>query len=431
MSEWSYVRLGNILEYIGNGTSSTQVNELTNYPVTRIETIAEGNIDYNNVGYLRNCADKYLLKKGDILLSNINSIKHIGKIAFYNSNKPLYHGMNLLLLRVKENIDPLYIYYVLLIHKRWFERMAAQAVNQASINQTTIKNILLFIPNSKSIQRKIAKILSTVDNVIEKTQAAIEKYKAIKQGMLKDLFTRGIDIETGKLRPKYEDAPELYKSSPLGFIPKEWEVGILIDFADTNVSHSFTGGPFGSDLQTKHYTNNGIRIIQLQNIGDGFFLDDYKLYTSEEKANQLRSCNIFPGEIIISKMADPIARCCIIPDTEQRYLMASDGIRLCVNKNEFNTRFVMETINYWRFRRLVEIKATGSTRARIGLTELKEIPVVYPNKIEQDEIAIRIDTLEKEIQSEEKYLQKLQQLKLGLMNDLLTGKKEVKAEEEN
>ena len=61
-------------------------------------------------------------------------------------------------------------------------------------------------------QRKIASILSTADTVIEKTQAAITKYKAIKQGMLHDLFTRGINTATGKLRPK------------LGWIPKEWEV---------------------------------------------------------------------------------------------------------------------------------------------------------------------------------------------------------------
>ncbi|RYE57605.1 MAG: restriction endonuclease subunit S [Sphingobacteriales bacterium] len=76
-------------------------------------------------------------------------------------------------------------------------------------------------------QQKIAKILGTIDAVIEKTQVAIAKYKAIKQGMLHDLFTRGIDVQTGKLRPKYEDAPELYKESKLGMVPKEWEVDSL------------------------------------------------------------------------------------------------------------------------------------------------------------------------------------------------------------
>jgi type I restriction enzyme S subunit len=74
------------------------------------------------------------------------------------------------------------------------------------------------------VQRKIARILSTIDGQIEKTEAIIAKYQAIKQGMLQDLFTRGIDVRTGQLRPRYEDAPALYKESALGMIPREWEV---------------------------------------------------------------------------------------------------------------------------------------------------------------------------------------------------------------
>jgi type I restriction enzyme S subunit len=279
-------------------------------------------------------------------------------------------------------------------------------------------------------QRKIARILSTVDEVIEKTEAAIDKYKAIKAGMMRDLFTRGIDLATGKLRPSYEEAPELYKNSKLGMVSKEWCQGEFIDFADKNISHSFTGGPFGSDLQTKHYTSSGVRIIQLQNIGDGVFNDEYKIYTNEEKANQLLNCNIYPGEIIISKMADPIARACIIPNSAKRFLMASDGIRLGIDKKKFNTRFVLETINDNRFRRIAELKSTGSTRARIGLTELRDIPIVYPEKKEQDIIGQQLDAIEILLKNENNYLEKIRQLKLALMSDLLTGKVRVNYEDE-
>ena len=275
-------------------------------------------------------------------------------------------------------------------------------------------------------QQKIAKILSTCDSVIEQTEKAIAKYQAIKQGIMQDLFTRGIDIKTGKLRPKFDDAPELYKESELGMIPKEWKEGVFLDFADENKAYSFTGGPFGSDLQTKHYTSTGVRIIQLQNIGDGYFLNDYKIFTSENRADYLRSCNIFPDDIILSKMADPIARACIIPKTDERYLMASDGIRLSINKKKFNTRFVLETINQRRFRNIAEIKSTGSTRARIGLTELKEITVLYPDKQEQDSIGKRLDLIEKKILIEKNSLNKYHQIKSGLMQDLLSGKVEVK-----
>ena len=72
-------------------------------------------------------------------------------------------------------------------------------------------------------QRKIAKILTTVDNLIEKTEALIAKYQSVKQGLMQDLFTRGLD-QHGHLRPPYAEAPELYNKSELGWIPREWEV---------------------------------------------------------------------------------------------------------------------------------------------------------------------------------------------------------------
>jgi len=373
--------------------------------------------------------------EGDVLFAKITPCMENGKGALAKGlrNKIGFGSTEFHVFRNKQNGDAGFIYQVLQSQDL---RLKAEARMTGSAGQQRVPAEFFdfyktFIPTFLPEQRKIARILSTADAVIEKTQAAIAKYKAIKQGMLHDLFTRGIDPATGKLRPAYKDAPELYKPSKLGWIPKEWKEGKFLDFADERISHSFTGGPFGSDLQTKHYTKSGVRIIQLQNIGDGVFNDGYKIFTSVEKANQLINCNIYPGEIIISKMADPISRACLIPNTDERFLMASDGIRLSINKKKFNSRFVMETINQKRFRTIAEIKATGSTRARIGLTELREIPVAYPNKVEQDAIGQRLDTVEDKIQTEQTYLYKLQQIKAGLMADLLSGKKQIAVNENN
>jgi type I restriction enzyme S subunit len=102
--------------------------------------------------------------------------------------------------------------------------LSASQTGVPMISQEQILNFKIRLPINYDQLSKIAHILSTCDTVIEKTQAAIDKYKAIKQGMLQDLFTRGVDIYTGRLRPKYEDAPELYKESKLGMIPWEWSV---------------------------------------------------------------------------------------------------------------------------------------------------------------------------------------------------------------
>ena len=205
-------------------------------------------------------------------------------------------------------------------------------------------------------------------------------------------------------------------------VPKGWEETKLID-TSAKEKYSFTGGPFGSDLKSSDYTDNGVRIIQLQNIGDGKFNNGYKIFTSEEKADELSSCNIFPGEIILSKMGDPVARATIIPSHHKRYLMASDGIRLKVDESKYDTFFIHEVINAPHFRGIALSKSTGSTRKRIGLTDLKNITFHCPPLIEQQKIAKILSTWDKAISTTERLIDNTIQQKKALMQQLLTGKK--------
>jgi type I restriction enzyme S subunit len=160
--------------------------------------------------------------------------------------------------------------------------------------------------------------------------------------------------------PAYKDSGVEW----IGEIPEHWHKKDL-NHVPTNERYSLTGGPFGSDLKHNEYTPEGVRIIQLQNIGVGRFIDKYKIYTSEAKADALSACNIFPGEIIIAKMADPVARACKMPSQDRRYLMASDGIRLKVDEDNFNTDFIVYTLNSSYFRYQAELYSSGTTRLRI------------------------------------------------------------------
>lgn len=199
-----------------------------------------------------------------------------------------------------------------------------------------------------------------------------------------------------------------------------WVVCDLIDTADKSIKWSFTGGPFGSNLKAEDYTEYGIRIIQLQNIGDGEFIDDYKIYASEEKANELLSCNIYSGEIILSKMGDPVGRACIIPKHLERCIMASDGIRLVVDEKRFSKYFIYSLINSKQIREAIERKSTGSTRKRIGLDELKKIKLPKPLKLqEQQKIAACLSSLDEVITAESQKLEVLKDHKKGLLQNLL------------
>ena len=211
---------------------------------------------------------------------------------------------------------------------------------------------------------------------------------------------------TPKLRfPEFRDKPG-------------WETCSLIDLADPNGRWSFIGGPFGSNLKASDYTPEGVRIIQLQNIGDGEFLDEYKIYTSQAKADELLSCNAYPGEIILSKMGDPVGRACITPASESRYVMCSDGIRFVVDENRFDKMFVFLSINFGIFRQRVESAATGSTRKRIGLDTLRQLPLEIPDRTEQQKIAECLNSLDGLITADGRKLEALKAHKKGLMQQL-------------
>ncbi len=215
---------------------------------------------------------------------------------------------------------------------------------------------------------------------------------------------------------------EGYKQTEIGVIPNDWEIVQFNDIADKHKKWSITGGPFGSNLKTTDYTNDGIQIIQLQNIGDGKFINQSQVFTSEEKANELLSCNINPNDLILSKMGDPVARCCFIPDGNKRYLMASDGIKLVVNEKEFSKKFIHDYINSKYFRlRAFEI-STGSTRLRIGLPDLKSLLVIKPSLQEQTAIAKALSDADGLTTSLEKLIAKKRNIKQGAMQQLLQPK---------
>ena len=213
-----------------------------------------------------------------------------------------------------------------------------------------------------------------------------------------------------------------YKMTEVGLIPEDWEVVSFAELADPRVKWSITGGPFGSNLKTSDYTSEGVQIIQLQNIGDGEFINDSKVYTSEKKANELISNNIYPNEIIMSKMGDPVARACIIPNHAKRFLMASDGIRLVPDDRYFDFYFIHEFINSPHFRNRAIDASTGSTRQRIGLGDLKKLLIIKPTLTEQKAIATALSDVDALISQLDQLIEKKKAIKQGAMQELLTMK---------
>lgn len=402
--DWEVYYLSDIAKKITDGEHATPNRTTEGYYLLSARNIHDSVIDLSDVDFVDEDEYQRIRKRcnpetGDILLSCSGTI---GRVAVLPSGFECVMVRSAALIKPdKAKINSYFIHYIL--QSRLGKTQILQSLNQgaqANLFINHIERLKIPLPPLPE-QNAIAQSLSDVDALITALDRLITKKRNIKQGTIQQLLT-------GKKR--------------LPGFSGEWEEKKLEDIADSKVKWSITGGPFGSNLKSSDYTEDGTRVIQLQNIGDGIFLDNYKIYTSENKANELLSCNIYPGEIILSKMGDPVARACFIPNIEKRYLMCSDGIRLVVDNQFFDERFIHDYINSKYFRNQAIEASTGSTRMRIGLQDLKKLILLVPPLPEQKAIADILTDIDAEIEALEQKRDKYKAIKQGMMQELLTGK---------
>ncbi|WP_260295761.1 restriction endonuclease subunit S, partial [Sedimenticola hydrogenitrophicus] len=177
------------------------------------------------------------------------------------------------------------------------------AVKGSTLNKSSLGKLTFRVPPDYQLQGKIARILQTVDRAIESTEALIEKYQQIKAGLMHDLFTRGVGAD-GKLRPRHDQAPELYQQTPIGWIPKEWAYKPLEQGLSTSPKNGFS--PKEVDTWQDLYvlglgclTKSGFRPVQLKNaprsaLGSGAKLEDGDFLISRSNTQELVGlCGIF------------------------------------------------------------------------------------------------------------------------------------------
>ena len=409
MSEPSlYQPLGNHLKVARNGTTQSQVQFPTEYPVTRIETIADGTINYGKIGHLAAPADGYELQPGDILYSHINSIKHVGKVAqYWGEEKFLYHGMNLLLLRLDDEVDKRYFFHFLNSYnaRHYAQKECQKAINQVSLNTGQLKKLSVFTPPMVE-QQVIAHILDTLDTQIRQTEALIAKLEQIKQGLLTDLLTRGID-ENGELRPPPEQAPHLYKDSALGRIPRGWDVLPVVELGEIvtgTTPPSSIPRAWGSELP----------FITPADVGHSDSITTAERSLSAVGKSYVRE--IPPGTTLVVCIGSTIGKVgfCGVPAATNQQINA------LIPSQKLNRTFMYHAVQ----RHVRQILAWAGLQAVpiVNKTQFGQMLLPIAPSQEQFAVARRLSVAERQIMEERAIFSKLGQLKASLMNDLLTGR---------
>ena len=289
----------------------------------------------------------------------------------------------------KSDAEAKWLYYQLSNYdlKKLNESTGVPSINREYLYRLSFKN-----PGSAQ-QRKIARILSATDEVIGQTEEAIEKLKKIKQGMVNDLFARGIDVKTGKLRSEQSERPDLYKMSENGFIPKEWSEVELQEVL------SITTG----DKDTQDSQKDGL----------------YPFFVRSQIIERINSFS-YDGEAILTA-GDGVGTGKIYHYVNGKFDFHQRVYMLHNFSSEVTGKYIYQ---YFKdhFMKRVAIFSAKNTVDSVRRHMISEMKIPKPSIDEQDVIVDRLSAVDSRISYEDAFREKILELKRGLMQDLLNGK---------
>ena len=422
-NDWKTVKLKDVLLVIRNGLITKQNKEGRGYPITRIETISDEKIDDSKVGYVSDISEEdkieYRLIEGDILFSHINSLEHIGKTAIYDGRPEfLLHGMNLLLLRPdKSKINPLFLLYLLRFFrmKKIFWNISKKAVNQASINQTELGNLKIPIPPIQE-QRIIAQILFTVDKAIQKTDEIITRTERLKKGLMKELLTGRIRVEEKDGKIVFRKETE-FKDTEIGKIPEDWEVVKLEEIIDI-IS--------GKYFKFSEFVNNGIKCLKIDNVGYGEIVWKTITFLPIDYLQKFPELVLKEGDIVMA-LNRPIignkVKVGMLKNSDSPSILYQRVGKIIIkDTSKLDRRFLFFMLTGELFKQQLSCSLIGTDQPYVRTPVLLRIKVPLPLVFEQQKIAQILLTIDEKLELERKRKEKLERIKKGLMNDLLTGR---------
>jgi len=356
--------------------------------------------------------EKFELKQNDVIITkDSESPDDIAIPTYIKEDLPnVLCGYHLTLLRPKMKCNGKFLAIALQSsrYKKYFGALASGSTRFA-LSLGVISNTPILLPPLKE-QQKIAKILSTLDSAIEASQKLIAKEKNIKKGLMYDLLTNGID-KNGNIRsPKTHQ----YRESELGLIPVEWKINVI-----NKIGEVITGTTPSTDVEG--YYNGNIPFIGPVDFYGQVYIINTEKTVSESGLEQSRK--IPPNSILTVCIGSTIGKMSLTTQES----CTNQQINSLVCDSAYDYKFIFYVMKLYLSKQL-NVEAGLQAVPLVNKTSFSKLLLPCPNtKEEQQKIATILTEQDKKIETEEKNLEKLKELKKGLMHDLLSGKVRVKA----
>ena len=369
---WKKSTIGNVLSVIKNGINCEQNKIPIGYKITRIETIAKRQFDFDRVGYANlteNEKERSKLKVGDILFSHINSPVHVGKTAIYQGDKEIYHGINLLLMRTNEDVNPYFFNYFLnyLFFTGYWKKKCKQSVNQASVNQKDISKVEFSYP-SLSIQQSIVAKFDKIFAEIDKASGAAETNVRNTKDFLNNFISEKLNEKNGKnfeFKKIIEVLTDYHANGSYKVLKKNVEIK-----SDKSFAWMVRSTDFENNFQ------NNFRYI------------DKKAYEF------LKKSKIFGGEILMCKIGNA-GEVYLMPKISSPCSLAMNLFLIRVNKNICITKFVYYFLISNNGKLQIFNKLKGATTKTITKENVKSLKIPLVDLETQKLFVKKIEEIEK------------------------------------
>lgn len=418
---WKVASLRHSLSGIFNGLTAEQVDSSeSTVPVTRIETISTGVINWEKLGFVSRTdsrADRRL-KFGDICFSNINSLSMIGNCAIYTEDRELYGGMNLLVLRPSANIIPLYLYWVVKSDgfRQVVESLAKPAINQASISQSSLLSIGLPIPSVLE-QAAIVSFLiletSKIDALVAEQKLLIELLKEKRQAVISRSVTKGLNPNV----PMKDSGVEW-----LGKVPAHWEVVPLkwLTQPDRPIMYGIVLP--GPDVGV------GVPILKGGNVRPSRLRLDALARTTPEIEAPYARARLRQGDLVYS-IRGTIGDCELVPIELDGCNITQDVARIAPAE-EIDAEWLRFALLSDAVAEDLACGSLGAAVRGINIYDLKRAMLPVPPKIERNEIARAINAAVKEfetlMEAADLAMTLLRERRSALISAAVTGKIDVR-----
>ncbi len=405
--EWEVVRLKEVAR-IRRGRVPSNVSKIAFIPM---ELIPDDHIYVSfRMREIKDVSSYTYCEAGDLLLAKITPCLENGKQGIVPEDVP--HGFALATTEVYplvsnvQKIHKLFLFYTLKFSKyrRILEFSMRGTTGRQRVPRSAVENLIIGLPPLQE-QKKIAEVLSALDEAIQTIDEAIARTERLKKGLMQELLTKGIGHRE-------------FKETEIGRIPKEWEVAKVKDkfYVETGTTPS---------TKRKEYWENGVinwfTPIDLSKLNGKMFLEESERKITRKALEDAHLTVIPRGSILISTRA-PVGYVAVL----KKEGAFNQGCKGLVPKNPQEICSEFYSYYFTSIRRILESLSGGSTFKELSKKMLENLVIPLPPIREQKKIAEILLTIDAVLENKRRKKEKLGRMKRALMNLLLTGKVRVR-----